>query len=234
MSLLLNACNKPSASGDPKIITIEAAGSWQSTTNDSIVMAIDIIENEDSNRVLICDQTFKGNGCTWGHYNNDNTILFDNPNLPELTVENPSFHELKLSTANGASNSLTGTYSYTDWTEGTCGFFSRPGNKIGVVSGNCIIGNWYTLVPDPFGGQNQIIYKNYNYDGTGELILPNDDKTIGFDWKISGEPDNTLLYEYQFSDTTYSDVSYAFDCNATGLALGVDGKSWIRINKVCF
>ncbi len=230
----MHGCGKTTIIDSPKIITLNAVGSYQLLRNDSISMAIENIENEDSNRVFICDPTYNGSGCTWGHFYSDNTIRFDDHKLPELNVESPAFRELKLSTADGSVSSLTGTFKYTAWTEGTCGFFSMPGNKIGMVSGNCIIGDWYTLVTDPFGGPNRLIYKNYNYDGTGELIIPDENKTVNFSWNISGEPNNTLLYEYQFSDTTYADASYAFECNATGLALGVQGKSWIRKNLVCY
>jgi hypothetical protein len=232
--LVLYACSKTTTIIDPPPLTFNAGGSWQLAGNDSIVMSVGVIENEDSNRVLICDMTSKGKGCMWGHLNSDHSISFDDIKFPDLLAENVSNNILKLSTPDGSQNPVTGNYNTKTWIQGNCGFYTIAGTTIGFVDKNCIIGNWYTLAPDPFGGPNQIIYKDYNLDGSGKLIIPDENKTITFKWDITGYPSNTLLNEYQFSDTSYVNTSYGYECNATGLALGIQGKSWIRKSVVCF
>ena len=232
--ILLFACSKNNPFIDPPPTPIEARGVWQLSGNDSIKLAINILENEDSNRVFFCNLSQGSSGCNWGHLMSDNTIIFDNSALPKLNALKINNISLKLSSVDGSPNIFEGIYSSTSWIEGNCGFFSLSNNRIGFVEANCIIGNWYTLVPDVFGGPNKILYKNYNYNGTGELIIPEENKTITFNWNISSQLNNTLLNEYQFSDTSYVNVTYGFECTSTGLALGVKGKSWIRKSVVCY
>lgn len=233
--ILVYSCNSNNPLVDPQTqLSLQAIGSWQLTGNDSITMAIGVFENEDSNRVLICDMRSDGNGCLWGHLNSNNTISFDNGKFPVLSVEELFNKKLNLSTTNGSQFSATGTYDSKTWIQGFCGYYTITGTTIGIVDKNCIIGKWYTLATDPFGGPNYIIYKDYNLDGTGQIVIPDENKTVSFKWNISGYPTNTLLNEYQFSDTSYTNVSYGYECTASGLALGVQGKSWIRKNLVCY
>lgn len=233
--IFIYSCNTNNPSVDPQSqVTLNAIGAWQLGSDDSVTMAIGVFENEDSNRVLICDMRTDGNGCMWGHLNKDNTISFDNSIFPDLSVEELFNQKLILSTANGSQLTVTGTYNGITWIQGYCGYYTITGTAIGIVDKNCIIGNWYTLETDPYGGPNRVVYKDYISDGTGKIIIPNENKTISFKWNISGYPTNTLLSEYQFSDTSYTDVSYGYECTATGLALGVQGKSWIRKNLVCY
>ena len=235
IGIFFYSCNSNNPSVNPQTqVTLQAIGSWQLENNDSITMAIGVFENEDSNRVLICDMRSDGNGCMWGQLNTNNTISFDVSNYPVLSVEELFNKKLNLTTANGSEFSVTGTYKAITWIQGYCGYYTISGTTIGIVDKNCVIGNWYTLVTDPYGGPNQLVYKDYNLDGTGKIVIPDENKTISFKWNITGYPANTLLNEYQFSDTSYSNVSYGYECTATGLALGVQGKSWIRKNLVCY
>lgn len=233
--IFIYSCNTNSPPVNPQSqVILNAKGAWQLGDDDSVTMAIGVFENEDSNRVLICDMRSDGNGCMWGHLNSDNTISFDNSKFPDLSVEELFNKKLNLSARNSSQLTMTGTYNSITWIQGACGYYTIVGTTIGIIDKNCIIGNWYTLATDPYGGPNQIIYKDYNSDGTGKIVIPDENKTISFKWNISGYPTNTLLNEYQFSDTSYTNVSYGYECTATGLALGVQGKSWIRKSLVCY
>ena len=83
-----------------------------------------------------------------------------------------------------------GTYIAALWIEGNCGYSTLAGNKIGINEDDCIVGKWYTLAPDPYGGPNQLLYKDYYSNGTGLLVIPDESKTIHFRWNLSGQADN--------------------------------------------
>jgi hypothetical protein len=232
--LFLTSCNPDNLKTDPVIKTIDPTGSWQNSENDSLVLAFGIVEGNDTNRVFICDQTSKSSGCLWADFKSNNTLVFDDSKVPEFIIEKNFNNQLILKTTAGVANKYEGTYFSVSWPEGSCGYFSKAGNTIGVIEDVCIVGEWYTLVPDPFGGLSTLVYKNYHYNGNGEIIFPDQNKTISFKWNISTDPLNKLLFEYQFTDPDYSDVSYGFICTSSGLALGLDGKSWIRKSIVCY
>ncbi len=209
---------------------IDPSGVWIKQNNIAFSLIIGQLHAQPGNRILFCDESLTGIGCALGTLNDDNTINLDNEDYPDLSLE-LSDEIIYISPLSGVSQTFTGNFERTEWNDGSCGLYIKDDNRIGPLDNNCIVGEWYTLVRDPFGNQSKVIYKNYIRGGGGELINPDENITITFEWYVTNDNAGDIIHEINFSDGR-PDQQYAYFCTEEGLALGTGG-SWIRRNLQC-
>ena len=227
ITIFLSNCNDEDGinGGD-----IDPSGIWIKQNNPAFSLIIGRLESQPGNRVLFCDESLTGIGCALGTLNNENTIILDDETYPVLSIE-LSNDIIYISPKSGVSQTFTGNFEQTKWNDGNCGLYINENDHIGPLDNNCIVGEWYTLVRNPFGNQSDVIYKNYFRGGDGELINPDENITITFEWFTTDDNSGDIIHEINFSDGR-PDKVYAYICTEEGLTLGTGG-SWIRRNLQC-
>jgi len=228
----LSSCDSSNPEGEkPVDVIFDFTGIWESLENSQVSFAIGIIENEESDRIILCDATEFGLGCLSGTLIND-TIVLDNSEYPKLKIL-PAEDNIEIKPIGNEAINVSGIFAKGDWPEGRCGLFNKNDGIIGIEE-NCIIGEWYTKITDPFGGESELVYKSYLPDGNGIWNFTERGKVITFKWKFRSSGESELLVESDYSDPAMPDQQeFAFICTEQGLALG-SGGSWIRKNILCF
>jgi len=232
VALSFSSCDITGADDtDPENQNIDLLGVWESNDNSDLFFAVGVIENEEVNTIILCDGSETGLGCLIGSVRND-TIQFDNLSNVDFIAEKAGSN-IKIKTLLNLDSRFSGIFTKSEWPEGKCGLFYKADGIIGLED-ECIVGEWYTKIKDPYGGPYELVYKTYFPDGSGEYIYPEKDNIrITFSWSTRTSGNSILLREVNYSDTSLPDVEYAFLCTDQGLALGTSGGSWIRKNIVC-